>query len=166
MNYSHIWKGVNILAKIIGYENQLIGVNKLQLPEQILLQDLITSHSIFCRKNYRSFQVATRWNGKVDSYLILLEGVIEREVIRNSFMDHSGGGGNMLMKADSIGKKKNTRKRFVRNDDQIPVCLNSKRNQSRNIESNAGFFRSLTISETFEVDVSGWKKYVNTFQRI
>lgn len=43
-------------------------------------------------------------------------------------MDHSGGGGNLLMKADSIGKKKNTRKRFVRNDDQIPVCLNSKRN--------------------------------------
>ena len=54
----------------------------------------------------------------------------------------------------------------MRTDEQIPVCLNSKRNELRNVDLNTGFFRSLTQSETFEVDVNGWNKYVGTFQRL
>jgi len=65
MNYNLVWKGINFLAKILGYENELDSINKLQLPENILLHDLITSHGIFNRKSYRAFQVASRWNGKV-----------------------------------------------------------------------------------------------------
>ena len=119
---------------------------------------------LFVCKSYRPFQVAYRWTGKVDNYLILLEGVMERELHKSSILDT--GSGNPIPKENGSRLKKSNRKRYGRTDEQIPICLNSKRNQMRIIDFSSGFFRSLTPSYTFQVDAIAWKKYVATFQKL
>jgi hypothetical protein len=71
-----VWKALNIVAKILGYESEFLQISKLHLPENILLQHLFTAAKLFNCQAYRSYQVACRWNGKMESYLILLEGVV------------------------------------------------------------------------------------------
>ena len=64
--------------------------------------------------------------------------------------------------------RRNVKKRFARNDGQIPICLNSKRNELRviDISSGSGLFRALSSSETFEIDALAWKKYISTFKKM
>ena len=71
-----------------------------------------------------------------------------------------------MIKTDVIKLKRNIKKRYARTDQQIPICLNSKRSEMRLSQGNSGFFRAITFTQTFEVDVPFWKKYVTQFKQM
>jgi hypothetical protein len=97
-----------------------------------------------------------------------LEGIVEKEMLRSSIAKFDGETFELSQaKMNSSSKfRKNNKKRFARTDEQIPICLNSKRSEGRNLEAGGGNFRSLTDVEMLEVNSSAWKRYVADFKRL
>jgi hypothetical protein len=84
-----VWKSINFLAKILGFENEFTSISKLHLPETILLQDLFFVRDLFSHRAYRSLQVIDRWDSESAKYIVLLSGMIEKESFRTSIFETS-----------------------------------------------------------------------------
>lgn len=96
-----------------------------------------------------------------------MEGIVEKESLRSSISKFDGETFDLSLSKGNISSKfkKNNKKRFARTDEQIPICLNSKRSEGRNMEIG-GNYRSLTDVEMLEVNCVMWKRYVKDFKRL
>lgn len=110
-----VWKAINYLAKILGYEADFTQINKLHLSSAVLLHDLLFVKDIFAQKAYRSLQIIDRWDCESDKYIILLSGVIEREVFRNSILELNI---DQFIRRTEGGYKprKNAKRKYMRNE--------------------------------------------------
>jgi hypothetical protein len=108
------------------------------------------------------------WESVAGHYYILMEGIVEKEVLRSSISKCDGEAFDFSQGRTITGSKfrKNNKKRYARTDEQIPICLNSKRSEGRNADAGGCHFRSLTDVEMLEVNCSSWKRYVSDFKRL
>ena len=83
-NHELLWKNLLIISKILGYESDFAIIDKLRIPESILTLELCFMNELFTIKNYYPRTPIGNWDNAVDSYYVLMEGIVEKEILRSS----------------------------------------------------------------------------------